>query len=157
MMKVRGKWIRINPFMPTVPTFAVRETNVSRTENVGTVGMTGLIVGAHYPGPSSSPPAPPLIFFTRNFFPPNFLSPRIWCCRIQPESEIHFCESFASCHVTQLWSLSTKGAGWGPTSSYSHTRIVTQSGVAWGDPTRNHIRDGDLGTLILNVSNTFLI
>ena len=28
--------------MPTVPTFAVRETLVSRTENVGTVGMNGL-------------------------------------------------------------------------------------------------------------------
>ena len=28
--------------MPIVPTFAVRETLVSRTENVGTVGMNGL-------------------------------------------------------------------------------------------------------------------
>ena len=26
----------LNPFMPTVPTFAVRETDVSRTANVGT-------------------------------------------------------------------------------------------------------------------------
>ena len=33
----------INPFMPTVPTFAVRETDVSRTANVGTMGMNGLI------------------------------------------------------------------------------------------------------------------
>ena len=32
-----------NPFLPTVPTFAVRETSVSRTANVGTVGMNGLI------------------------------------------------------------------------------------------------------------------
>ena len=32
----------LNPFMPTVPTFAVRETDVSRTANVGTVGMNGL-------------------------------------------------------------------------------------------------------------------
>ena len=32
-----------NPFMPTVPTFAVRETLVSRTANVvGTVGKNGL-------------------------------------------------------------------------------------------------------------------
>ena len=28
--------------MPTVPTFAVREIDVSRTANVGTVGMNGL-------------------------------------------------------------------------------------------------------------------
>ena len=28
--------IMLNPFMPTVPTFAVRETLVSRTANVGT-------------------------------------------------------------------------------------------------------------------------
>ena len=28
--------------MPTVPTFAVRETDVSRTENVGTMGMNVL-------------------------------------------------------------------------------------------------------------------
>ena len=28
--------------MPTVPTFAVRETDVSRTANVGTVGKNGL-------------------------------------------------------------------------------------------------------------------
>ena len=28
----------LNTFMPTVPTFAVRETDVSRTANVGTVG-----------------------------------------------------------------------------------------------------------------------
>ena len=28
-----------NLFMPTIPTFAVRETSVSRTANVGTVGM----------------------------------------------------------------------------------------------------------------------
>jgi len=28
----------VNPFMPTVPTFSVRETDVSRTANVGTVG-----------------------------------------------------------------------------------------------------------------------
>jgi len=34
---------KINPFLPTVPTFAVRETDVSRTANVGTVGMNGLI------------------------------------------------------------------------------------------------------------------
>ena len=32
----------IDPFLPTVPTFAVRETDVSRTANVGTVGMNGL-------------------------------------------------------------------------------------------------------------------
>ena len=32
-----------NPFMPTVQTFAVRETSVSRTANVGTVGKNGLI------------------------------------------------------------------------------------------------------------------
>ena len=32
-----------NPFTPTVPPFAVRETNLSRTANVGTVGMNGLI------------------------------------------------------------------------------------------------------------------
>jgi len=31
-----------NPFMPIVPTFAVRETHVSRTANVGTVGKNGL-------------------------------------------------------------------------------------------------------------------
>ena len=29
-------------FLPTVPTFAVRETDVSRTANVGTVGKSGL-------------------------------------------------------------------------------------------------------------------
>ena len=33
----------INPFMPTIPTFAVRETLVSRTANVGKMGMNGLI------------------------------------------------------------------------------------------------------------------
>ena len=32
----------MNPFMPTVPTFAVRETFVSRTANVGTVGKNEL-------------------------------------------------------------------------------------------------------------------
>jgi len=32
----------LNPFMPTVPTFAVRETSVSRTANVGTVAKNGL-------------------------------------------------------------------------------------------------------------------
>jgi len=32
----------INPFMPTVPTFAVRETDVYRTANVGTVGKNWL-------------------------------------------------------------------------------------------------------------------
>ena len=32
----------INPFMPTVPTFAVQETDVSRTANVGTVGKNWL-------------------------------------------------------------------------------------------------------------------
>ena len=32
-----------NPFMPTDPTFAVRETDVSPTANVGTVGKNGLI------------------------------------------------------------------------------------------------------------------
>ena len=33
----------LNPFMPTVQTFAVRrETDVSRTANVGTVGKNGL-------------------------------------------------------------------------------------------------------------------
>ena len=31
-----------NPFMPNVPTFAVRETEVSRTANVWAVGMNGL-------------------------------------------------------------------------------------------------------------------
>ena len=31
-------------FMPTIPTFAVRETSVSRTANVGTVGKNELIV-----------------------------------------------------------------------------------------------------------------
>ena len=31
-----------NPFLPTVPTFAVRETHVSRTANVWTVEMNGL-------------------------------------------------------------------------------------------------------------------
>ena len=31
-----------NPFLPTVPTFAVREADVSRTANVETVGMNGL-------------------------------------------------------------------------------------------------------------------
>ena len=31
-----------NPFLPTVPTFAVRETDVSRTANVVTVGKNGL-------------------------------------------------------------------------------------------------------------------
>ena len=34
----------VNPFMPTVPTFAVRETDVSQTANVGTVGMNGLLI-----------------------------------------------------------------------------------------------------------------
>ena len=34
----RGLNGALNPFMPTVPTFAVRETDVSRTSNVGTVG-----------------------------------------------------------------------------------------------------------------------
>ena len=34
----------LNPFLPIVPTFAVRETLVSRTENVGTVGKNGLIL-----------------------------------------------------------------------------------------------------------------
>ena len=33
----------LNPFLPTVPTFVVRETDVSRTAGVGTVGMNGLI------------------------------------------------------------------------------------------------------------------
>ena len=32
-----------NPFFPTIPTFAVRETSVSRTANVGTVGINRLI------------------------------------------------------------------------------------------------------------------
>ena len=32
----------VNPFMPTVQIFAVQETDVSRTANVGTVGMNGL-------------------------------------------------------------------------------------------------------------------
>ena len=31
-----------DPFMPTVPTFAVRETDVSRTANVGTVSKNWL-------------------------------------------------------------------------------------------------------------------
>jgi len=31
----------LNPFMPTVQTFAVRETSVFRTANVGTVGKIG--------------------------------------------------------------------------------------------------------------------
>ena len=34
--------ITLNQFLPTVPTFAVRETLVSRTANVGTVGKNGL-------------------------------------------------------------------------------------------------------------------
>ena len=34
----------LNPFLPTVATFAVRETDVFRTTNVGTVGMNGLTV-----------------------------------------------------------------------------------------------------------------
>ena len=34
----------LTPFLPTVPTFAVRDTHVSRTANVGTVSMNGLIV-----------------------------------------------------------------------------------------------------------------
>ena len=34
----------LNPFLPTVPTFTVRETSVSRTANVGTVGRNGLIL-----------------------------------------------------------------------------------------------------------------
>ena len=33
----------LNPFLPTIPTFAVRETVVSRTANVGTVGKNVLI------------------------------------------------------------------------------------------------------------------
>ena len=32
-----------NQFLPTIQTFAVRETSVSRTTNVGTVGMNVLI------------------------------------------------------------------------------------------------------------------
>ena len=36
---------QFNPFMPNVPTFAVRETSVSRTANVGTMGMNGLKAG----------------------------------------------------------------------------------------------------------------
>ena len=36
------RWVLLNPFLPTVPTFAVRETDVSRTANVWTVGMNGL-------------------------------------------------------------------------------------------------------------------
>jgi len=32
----------LNPFMPTFQTFAVRETDVSRTANVGTVGKNWL-------------------------------------------------------------------------------------------------------------------
>ena len=42
--KVSFRMSLINPFMPTVRTFAVRETRVSRTANIGTVGMNGLIV-----------------------------------------------------------------------------------------------------------------
>ena len=34
--------IKFNPFLLTVPTFALRETSVSRTANVGTVGINGL-------------------------------------------------------------------------------------------------------------------
>jgi len=41
----------INTFLPTVPTFAVRETTVSLTANVGTVGMNGLM------GPIWGPPS----------------------------------------------------------------------------------------------------
>ena len=37
--------IIFNQFLPTVSTFAVRETSVSRTANVGTVGMNGLKIG----------------------------------------------------------------------------------------------------------------
>ena len=36
----------LNPFMLTVPTFAVRETSVSRTANVGTVGKNWLTGGS---------------------------------------------------------------------------------------------------------------
>ena len=43
-MRVRTTCPGINPFMPTVPTFAVRETDVSQTANVGTVGMNGLSI-----------------------------------------------------------------------------------------------------------------
>ena len=52
--------------MPTVPTFAVRETDVSRTANVGTVGMNGLITVLTVPALSqlttSRPPYPLKIF-----------------------------------------------------------------------------------------------
>ena len=43
LLAAEGFQIQINrPFMPTIPTFAVRETDVSRTPNVGTVGKNGL-------------------------------------------------------------------------------------------------------------------
>jgi len=50
----------INTFLPTVPTFAVRETTVSRTANVGMVGKNGLRVilkhqGSPPEGPSLTP------------------------------------------------------------------------------------------------------
>ena len=51
MWDIRSTWehqnsnsSHFNQFLPTVPTFAVRETSVSRTANVGTVGMNGFNV-----------------------------------------------------------------------------------------------------------------
>ena len=38
---------QVNPFLPTVQTFAVRETSVSRTANVWTMGKNGLTWQRH--------------------------------------------------------------------------------------------------------------
>ena len=45
-------WVGVNPFMPTVPTFAVRETEVSR-HNGGTSGaplnpLETIVLSEHY-------------------------------------------------------------------------------------------------------------
>ena len=41
-MQPYSAYVSIQPFLPTVSTFALRETDVSRTANVGTVGKNWL-------------------------------------------------------------------------------------------------------------------
>ena len=119
------------------------------------------MVGVHYPALSSTP-TPIRMWGGPQFFPRFFVSiffaqngvwvPWLQICWIQQESKINLCEFFnvTSCHVAQLWPLSTNGAGgdrpesprvWGP----PHTWRPEWAYVA------DHTGDNNLGTLILNM------